>query len=107
MDLVAAGNAMEFFAFVNGLSEDDQTACFNAAPTGHITKLKNRVRELNNEANRVLGDYETQLTELGNAQDPAALELYDELTEIERGLVDKRLSDITHRQLQLLRKDAA
>lgn len=107
MDLVAKGNRFELLKFVAGLSDDDNAACFNAAPKGEKTKLKDRVRGMIGEANAVIADYCAQIMELANAEDPAALDLVDELDDIERELVFARFTDIEQRKLQQLRQEAA
>jgi len=107
MDLVASGKAIELLAYTSSLSEQEQTDCFNAAPKGEKTKLKDRVRKMGEEAQAIIADYCTQIQELCEAEDPAAIDLYDELSELERGIVDKRMTDITHRQLEKLRQVAA
>jgi phage RecT family recombinase len=107
MDVVAEGNPVKLLAHMQKLSEQEQIDCFNAAPKGEKTKLKERVRDLTKEAHAVIDDYCTQIAELAEGTDPACLDLYDELEEHERALVDARMTDITHRQLEAIRQEAA
>lgn len=107
MDLVAEGKGLPLLKYMTSLTEDQQAACFNAAHKGEKTKLKNRVRELQAGAQATINDYVTQITELCQSEDPAALDLYAELDDIERTFVDARMTDITHRQLANLEKEAA
>jgi recombinational DNA repair protein RecT len=107
MELVAAGQPIPLLAFTAKLSDEDQAACFNAAPKGEKTKLKERVRQMIAEANNTIADYCTQITDYCEAQDPAAIELYEELDQTERELVNARLTDIVHRQLEALMREAA
>lgn len=107
MEIVANGKPTELLAFATTLTEREKNDCFNAAPKNEKTKLKNRVRQIEQEAHALIQDYTTQLTELADSGDPAALDLLEELDPHERPLVDERLTDITHRQLDELAKEAA
>lgn len=107
MDLVAGGNPIELLAYTATLSDDEYAECFNAAPKGEKTKLKDRVRQMQAEGNALIADYALQITELAEAGDPAALDLLSELTPLEHEMVSKRITDITTRQITALQAEAA
>lgn len=107
LGLVATGSPISVLNFMTKADEELQNACYNIAPKGEKTKFKQRVTEMMVEARGIIDTYKTEITELAEAQDPAALEHYDELDEDERTAIDPVLTDITHRQLDSLRKAAA
>jgi phage RecT family recombinase len=107
LNILATGTSVQLLAFMADASDELQTTCFNTAPQGEKMKLKQRVRDKISEANNLIADYCTQITEQAESGDPSALALYEELDNLERRFVDGRLTDITHRQLESLREDAA
>lgn len=115
MDLVAAasrqnasaGDKMALVAYMRKIGQDATTTCYNAAPAGQKVKLKNVVSAIEKEAHAILDDYAIQIMELVGAEDPAALELIEELSQVELELVNARLTDIQHRQIQQLREGIA
>jgi phage RecT family recombinase len=107
MQILATGTSVQLLAFMAASSDEEQATYFNAAPQGEKTKLKERVRAKIAEANAQIADYCTQITEQAEASDPSAIALYEEMDDCERGIVDSRLTDITHRQLAFMKEAAA
>jgi len=107
LKLVAQGDPLPILCFSRTLTEEESAAVFNSAPRGEKTAFKDRVRKLEREAHDILDNYAHDITEACEAGDVAAVQLYEELTDMERGLVDDRLSVITHKQLEGLREAAA
>jgi phage RecT family recombinase len=107
LNLVAAGQPMPVLEFMAGADDDLAAACYNSAPHGEKVKLKNRVKALIGEANDIISSYCTEIAELAERQDPAALDYYAELEGFELKAVDARLTDITHRQIAELQRGAA
>lgn len=108
MDLVARGDGMNLLLFAEKHGEHNKDMAFNAAPKGEKTKLKDRVRELEKEALQQIDNYHTLILEAVENSDPYAIsELFEELTEGEHALINKRLSEIEHRQIENLKNEAA
>lgn len=107
LGLVATGASMHVLSFMTNADDELQAACYNTAPQGEKTKFKQRVTGLLNDARETVSVYVTEITELAESGDPAAIEYYDELDDVGRKLVDAALTDITHRQIAELRKQAA
>jgi hypothetical protein len=109
MNLVAAGDGLGLIAYMRKIGDDAATACYNAAPKGQKVKLKDTVSALTREAHNRLDDYALQIREMCQADDPAVIELVDELeaNPVEWELVAVRLTDIEHRQIENIRRSAA
>jgi recombination protein RecT len=109
MNLVAAGDGLGLIAYMRKIGDDAATTCYNAAPKGQKVKLKDTVSALTREAHNKLDDYATQIRELCQAEDPAVIELVEELeaSPIEWELVAVRLTDIEHRQIQNIKQEQA
>lgn len=103
----AAADKMALVAYMREIGPDAATTCYNAAPAGQKVKLKNTVQGIEKEAHAILDDYAIQITGLVAVEDPAALDLIEELSGIELELVNARLTDIQHRQIEQLRQVAA
>lgn len=107
MELVAAGDGIGLLLFADKWGEKNKDAAFNAAPSGEKTLLKNDVRELEKAAIQQIDTYEDLIKGAIESDDVVALnELLDELDENERVLVDKRLTDIQHRQIANMQEAA-
>lgn len=107
MDLVAKGDGFGLLLFADKWGEKNKDSAFNAAPSGEKTKLKDKVRELEKAAIQQIDVYEDLVKTAIEGNDPVALnELLDELNEQERLLLDRRLTDIQHRQINNLQEAA-
>ncbi len=104
LDLVATGTPVHVLHFMANADDKLQAACYNTAPKGEKVKFKERVKGMLNAGNEHISEYVDSIASAAENEDPMAIALYDELDELEREIVDKRLSDITHRQIDALRE---
>jgi recombination protein RecT len=106
-DMDKESKGMALHKFMRGLTEEQRNTCYNTAPKNEKGKLKDKVKAIQDRAQEYIDDYVTQILEFLSNSDPGALELHAELDDIERELVDARLTDIEHRQLKQLEQEAA
>jgi hypothetical protein len=107
LNLVATGSSMDVLCFMADASDELQANCYNAAPQGEKMKFKERVTKMMREARDQISTYAQSIADLAEQGDPAAIAEYDDLTDAERKLVDVALTDVTHRQIEQMRQDAA
>ena len=106
--LLAKGDPLPFAQFMAGLSEDAQAAAFNSAPSGEKMKLKQSVRDLQKEADAIIGKYVEGIEEAINNEDRVGfLQLAEELNPFTKKWVWSRLTEIQHIQIKQLMEQAA
>ena len=102
-NLVSQGDPIMFSHYLTTLEPAQQDTCFNSSPKGEASAFKKLVREIQGKAKSILDDYATQIAEHADSGDSGAIaELYAELNEMEREMVDARMTDITSRQIDAL-----
>ena len=105
--LLAAGDGIGVRVFCQKVGQEAMDGLFNSAPKGEKTKYKDAVRKLYGEGNSAIkatvGAIQAALAD--NSGDAIA-EIYAEMTDGERALVDSALTEIEHHQINQL-KDAA
>jgi len=91
-ELLEAGNGLEFLCFVQMVGPDIMEALNSSFPAGKITEGKKNVRELERAGWDGIEDYAKSISELITKKDPALGQLVDEMNNIERYLVGKKLT---------------
>ncbi|MGB1147544.1 MAG: recombinase RecT, partial [Alphaproteobacteria bacterium] len=107
LSLVANSDSWGVVAWLAENSERTAAAAFNSAPAGQKTKFKDRVRDLQREAESVVADYIEQIGNALDASDSYALQLIEELEPHEWRIVEARLTEVQHRQIELIKEQAA
>lgn len=92
-DLIAARDSFGFFCYMTTQNDQIRTGLFNSGADGEKTKLKKICRELESEGNDKVQDLVNNMKQLIDENDPAVLELIDEMEGYEKITVNKRLRD--------------
>ena len=103
--LLATGTPEDFYLFETSLSEVQKTACFNSAPQGEKTRFKQEARDKIAAAIEQRDKYIGLMLPMLNTEDPAILELTEELTANERTMVMEKLTELDKERLALIERN--
>lgn len=107
-DLVENKKAYELFLFMKTLTDEAQTALHNSFPEGKKSAGKKAVSDLTKEGFDLFRSVIDDLKEKIASQDiSGALEVTDEMSDMEKRYVGSQLTDFEVRQLRSMREKAA
>lgn len=106
-DLVGNEKAYEFYMFTAALPQETLNALYNSFPDGKKTQGKKLVTRLDEEGRAKFAEMVESVQSRLASQDPAVLEITEEMGPIEKRLLASRLSDFEIAQLKKMKENAA
>lgn len=106
-DLVSSNKAYEFYMFTVTLPQETLNALYNSFPDGKKTQGKKLVTKMDSDGRELFGNVVQDVQKKLANQDPAVLEITDEMGAIEKKLLASHLSDFEVAQLKKLKEAAA